>query len=272
MDYSPENASVLLSLIENSLQQDEGPSVKINRIWARILNLRMRALTNGLRQIIGETVFGGPFKGMKLTEKALNQYHSAALLGCYEHELHHIVESIIAKNYPHVLNIGCSVGYYAVGLALRMPQLNVDAHDFSPEARAACDEMARINQVGERVRVSGQFYGDDFARYENQRTLLLMDIEGGEAELLNPDRYPALKKMDIVVELHDLVVPGISKAVCERFAPTHSIELIRNQNFLPDLTRVLSPTSDLDPFDHLLMGWDGRNGPTPWGIFRVREL
>jgi hypothetical protein len=99
---------------------------------------------------------------------------------------------VIAKNYTRILNIGCSVGYYAVGLTLRMPHVIVEAFDIDP---------------------------------------------------------------------------SISKTICDRFVPSHAVELIRNRNYLPDVSSFVSPEQNLSPFDQLLLGWEGRDGATPWGVF-----
>jgi hypothetical protein len=208
---------------------------------------------------------------MILTKEALLIYQAPMLLGCYEHELHPVFKSVIAGTHTHILNIGCSVGYYAVGLAVRMPNATIEAFDIDAEARRKCLDMARANGVEDRVSVSGQFYGDDFAKYKDKNTLVLMDIEGAEKDLLNPEKYPSLRKMDVIVELHDLMDPTISKTISDRFASSHTIEIIKNRTSLPDVSKLLPEDYYLDPYDHILMGWECRDGKTPWGVFRVKK-
>ena len=267
MRYPPDAAQAILRMVNECMQSDDPPELKIRKVWWTLLYTRGRKLTKDLRDLVGDKIIGGPFKGMTLTNEALALYQSPMLLGCYEHELHPVSEKIIAGNYTHILNIGCSVGYYAVGLARRMPRVIVEAFDIDPEARRKCAAMAKINGVEDRIRISGEFRGEDFAAYADKKVLILMDIESAETTLLDPEKYPALRKMDIVVELHDLMDPTISKTVCDRFTPSHAVELIRNRNHLPDLNAFSSPGNDIGPFDHLLLGWEGRDGQTPWGVF-----
>src|SRR5687767_13183612 len=54
------------------------------------------------------------------------------LAGCYEAELRSLMEQIVRTPYTTVVDVGCAEGYYAVGLALRMPQVNVLAFDMDP--------------------------------------------------------------------------------------------------------------------------------------------
>ncbi len=271
MRFAPDNAKIVLGMIEDGLKDPAEPSLRLAKLWHKALFARCHGLTADLRQITGDKVHGGPFKGMKLTEDAILTYRTTVMLGCYEHELHPVFEKVIATPYTRILNIGCSVGYYAVGLAMRMPHVIIEAFDIDPEARRKCADLARANGVEDRVKISGQFYGDDFAKYAGEKILALVDIEGAETELLTPAAYPALRNMDVIVELHDVFNPAISKIVTERFRDSHAINFIPNQNFLPDMTGILAPGHYLDPFDHLLLGWESRDGATPWGVYTARD-
>jgi SAM-dependent methyltransferase len=270
MRFAPDDAKIVLGIIEGELKSPDEPSLRLARLWHMTLLARCRGLTADLRRIIGDTVHGGPFKGMKLTEDAIKSYRTAVMLGCYEHELHPVFEKVMATDYTRILNIGCSVGYYAVGLAMRMPHVIIEAFDIDPEARRKCAELARANGVEDRIKISGEFFGDDFAKYEGEKILALVDIEGAETELLAPAAYPALRKMDVIVELHDVFNPAISKIVTERFMGSHNIRFIPNQNILPDMTGILAPGHYIDPFDQVLLGWESRDGATPWGVYYAK--
>jgi hypothetical protein len=68
--------------------------------------------------------------------------------------------------------------------------------------------------------------------------LLIMDIEGGEGELLDPEDVPALAGCTILVELHPHAVPGVDEAVRARFTASHHIQEIlseprRREDFPP---------------------------------------
>lgn len=270
MEYTPAQAQLVLQTLSDQLARQEEPVLSCKKMLWIMVFMRCRVLTQMLSHLCDATVLAGPFKGMKLTPDALHAYNSCILLGTYEHELHDVIERVIASHYTRILNIGCSVGYYAVGLALRMPHMIIDAFDTDPEARRKCAEMAVLNGVQDRVRISGEFRPQDFASSADEKTLALVDIEGAELDLLDPATVLSLREIDVIVEMHDILMPGLSSILVERFALSHHINVIANQTILPDLKLLPESFPSVDAFDHLLLGWEGRDGPTPWGIFHAK--
>ncbi|MDD3289033.1 MAG: hypothetical protein PHX43_08580, partial [Alphaproteobacteria bacterium] len=236
------------------------------------LNYTQGVLLSGLiRARIGNKVYGGPFKGMTLIPEAMNNLYAPSLLGTYEHELHEIVERIIATPYKQILNIGCSFGYYSIGLALRMPNTKIYSFDIDPSAREKCLKMASVNGVTDQVVINGLFPGEDFAKYAGSETLVLMDIEGAETELLNPELYPALKGMDVLIELHDCIAPNISKIITERFSATHNIEIVKNRPKAFPLHEIFGEYQYIEHMDGMIATWEGRVGPTPWAFMTRKK-
>ena len=271
MNYANEDAANVLKIVETCLKEEGTPRYRLQCLWQSLHHLHARGLTNGIRKIVGDKVIDGLFKGMVLSEEALITYRAPILLGIYEHELIPVFEKIIADPiYTRILNIGCSVGYYATGLALRMPQVQIYAYETDPEARAKCANMLKINGVEDRVRLGGHFSGADFPTFVDSKTLVLMDIEGAEKDLLDPKLYPALKKMDILVELHDVFDPTITPTIFARFEATHELSLIRNKNIMPDVSKLFHESQYIDAVEQALLGWEARDGATPWGFFKVK--
>ena len=54
-------------------------------------------------------------------------------------------------------------------------------------------------------------------------SLVIMDAEGAECELLRPDLIPELSGCRILVELHDFILPGVGSDIATRFDATHEI-------------------------------------------------
>jgi len=221
---------------------------------------RHAAITNTLIARHGNVVQAGPFAGLRFTGQTSEGCAAPRLLGCYEHELHPHIERLIGQPFDAVLNIGCADGYYAVGLARRMPAVPVFAHDVEPQAQTGCRDVAALNGVAERVQVGGLFQGADFAAYAGRNTWLVMDIEGAERELLDPAAYPTLRDMTVLVECHDCFTPGISDEIARRFA-SHRITRVDHALAATALPVCLQ---NLGHFDQLLAVWEFRVGPTPW--------
>ncbi len=272
MKYPPEQATVFIDAAQKIIQSDAGPDVKLRELWKSLITLHSMALNYMLKCLTGGRVLSGPFKGMALLSEGIEQHSGAVLLGCYEKELHNAIERIIAEPYQQILNIGCSFGYYSVGLAMRMPTTAINAYDIDPAAREKCKAAAALNGVGDRIKISGEFRGEDFAAYTIKKTLALVDIEGAEMHLLDPARYPALRKMDLIVELHDCYDPSISKTILERFSPSHDIEFIQNKTSMFPFEDYLDPSVKIDPFDNLLLTSELREGPTPWAVMRTKSI
>jgi SAM-dependent methyltransferase len=146
------------------------------------------------------------------------------LIGSYEAELYGDVESILRSGgFDRILDVGCAEGYYAVGLAMRAPDARVIAYDLDPTARQYCSKLAVLNGVEERVDVRGKCTLEEMREVVSDRTLVVMDCEGAEVELLRPDAVPGLLGSSILVELHDFIVPGAGDTVRARFRESHNI-------------------------------------------------
>lgn len=148
-----------------------------------------------------------------------------------------------------------------MGLAFRMSRLQVFAFDLDPRARELCRRMAALNGVAARVHIAERCDHTTFQELGGAGTLVICDIEGGELELLDPARAPALADCDVLVECHDYVCPGVSAELAERFRPSHEVELIPNTWNNPNERPFLR---GLRPIQKFLAVWEGRPGLTPW--------
>lgn len=238
------------------------PSVaKLESALRYLSKWRAELVANSLIRQNGAQVLAGPFAGMAYPVRAAEGSRSARLLGAYEAALHPVIDRIITSAPDLVIDIGSAEGYYAVGLARRLPQARILARDADPQAQELCRTLAAANGVEGRVEVGGLFTHADFDLCTTTRAVVICDIEGAEAELLDPARAPGLAHADILVECHPAAAPGVTALLKTRFGPTHKITEIGRKiddSALPDWMEALS---DLD---RLLALWEWRGGPTPW--------
>ncbi len=243
------------------------PSVhQLNAALRHLAKWRSALLDNTLAARGGDTVLAGPFAGMAYPVRAAEGARAARVLGCYEAGLEPVIETIIARPYQAVVDIGCAEGYYAVGLARRMPQARVIARDTSAAAQDLCRALAAANGQ-DRVEVGGLWSHADFVLCDRVRTVVICDIEGAEGDLLDPVAAPGLASADILVEVHEGMVPGLLAKLAARFASSHRITRI-DRVLRPD--RLPGWTEDLSDLDRLLMLWEWRASPTPWLWMEVR--
>lgn len=233
----------------------------LNSAFRLLSKWRSKLVDNTLVAHCGTVILAGPFKGMNFVSATSEANVAPRIIGNYEAELHPVIETIIAADYQRLIDIGCADGYYACGFAFRMPNLIVHAYDINPAAQKQCGDLALKNGLSNRVEVRAEFAGEDFEKYVDGKALIFIDAEGLEEALLDPELYPALKKLAVLVECHDVFKPSISATLEKRFSETHLIQRIEpslHASALPDFFRGLSH------MDQLLAIWEWRMGPTPW--------
>jgi hypothetical protein len=251
-------------------QAQVNEAAQLNEALRLLAKWRSVLIQNTLLQQQGTVVTQGPLAGLDFLPQSAEGCHMAKLLGCYEQPLQPFIESAIAAAYPTILNIGCAEGYYAVGMARRMPQTQVLAFDLNPNAQQVCAVLAAKNGVSDRVQVGALFQVSDFATFHGQRVLVLCDIEGAEQDLLNPQAAPALAGMDLIVESHECLLPGITQALVDRFQATHDITLVPDDG-QRQLAQAPNWFNQLAHLDQLLATWEWRSGPTPWLVMKCKS-
>ena len=259
------NIHLLRHLIETLARTDLGTMDKLQAVYKMSLAHRMSAVGYAIAPLLEEVVASGPFAGMSYALAASEGCIIPKLLGCYEAELHDDLRIVAASNYETVLNIGCAEGYYAVGFARAMPMATVHAWDVDETARRRTMENAERNGVSGRMVISEKVVPTHFAQFDRQRVFVLCDIEGAEFELLNPEIAPALRKFDMIVELH----PGSGRDIelfIKRFEASHDTELRRPTLRDPNAYEVLAR---LPLFDRVLALTE-RLEETPWAILKSK--
>lgn len=211
-------------------------------------------LTHLARQRTNSRVQKGPFMGTRYVQVSQGSAYIPKLLGIYERELAPQVEALIVRSPKLVVDVGAAEGYYAVGLACRLPQARVIAFEMEPRGQEALQEMAELNEVWDRVELRGRCEPADLgvALGNASDVVVVCDVEGYEEKLLDPASVPALQRAAILVELHDFIVPDITETLKCRFLLTHKITQVwqapRSRSEFPwrTLGTALLPKSYLD--------------------------
>jgi hypothetical protein len=162
-----------------------------------------------VRDGFGSTIVAGPFAGLAYRTGPLGAVDLLApkLLGLYEQELHPAIEELVAARPGLVVDVGAAEGHYVVGLARRLPAARLVGFETREDQRSHLLHIAQHNGVGDRVDARGLADAAALAEVLVPGAWLVCDCEGGEVELLDPDRVPVLRDVAMVVEAHDLLVP-----------------------------------------------------------------
>ena len=165
----------------------------------------------------------GPFAGLSYPEATAKGSELAPkFLGSYESELHALIEALCTRPWTQVVNIGCGEGYYAVGLARRLPSAKIIASDTDPSARELCRRMAACNNTVSQVTVTDALDSARLALIVAGRpALVLSDCEGYEIDLFDNTSIPALQAAHLIIETHDFIRPAATPTLKARFAASH---------------------------------------------------
>jgi hypothetical protein len=171
-------------------------------------------------------VLAGPFAGMLLVRPPDTAREYAMLLGTYEMELRDAIERICATPPDLIVDVGSADGYYSVGLAMRCStSTRVIAFEKDEAVRERATKLATANNVASRIEFRGRCdlaaLNDALAAFG--RKLLLVDLGGGERELLDPNAVPAMSSCEIIAEMHASRVADIDELMESRFRPTHQL-------------------------------------------------
>ena len=186
-----------------------------------VLRPKRRFLFGRLRALSRNRVLSGPFAGMQLTGLPA----APELLGTYEREIFDVVRALATRPFRTLINIGARYGYYAIGMARLMSAVHVTAFEGDDEARAQLESATEANGVRGRVTIAGYCEVSDLAASleTDGDVLVVCDIDGGEAALLDPHVVGALTRATILVECHGPAESPTEPVMVHRFLPTHDV-------------------------------------------------
>lgn len=221
----------------------------------------------------GTAVLTGPFKGLKFPAAAFTHNLVPKLMGVYEFQLHGAVEAAISRRPRQVVDIGAAEGYYAAGLAMRLPEARIYAFDAAPVERKICHQVAVENALTERIKVNGICTTTWLQEHLRPGDFVFSDCEGGESALIDPKQVPALLNCDLLVETHDHEVPGVTNRLLERFRQTHEVTCLKGA-LAPQASLPIMESWSTDDYNQALNDGRASHHGRPdqdWLVFIARD-
>lgn len=238
-------------------------------VRAAALNWMRLDLNKTITNKKGSIVRFGLFKNLQLDESSGWDESGSTLqkiLGIYEQEILETLETL--GNFDTFVNIGAADGYYGFGLLHANLCKNVI---FFEKDQVSRDRIAlRAENFQTKVQVFGEATQDTLTKVFQEknygRTLVLMDIEGGEFNLLNYPAIHSFMEAIIIVEIHDFLEPNFDKQELERRLDSHfKITKIYNRTRrLPDDSQLNS----LHDNEKWLLISEGRITSMEWWVLR----
>ncbi len=189
-----------------------GQSYRLSSRIDAILEVRRHQISSDLTQKFDSTVRYGNFKGMKFANEGIWGASDSAnmLLGLYEREISDLlIQLAMTENRRYLIDCGAADGYFAIG-ALVSGEFNyVWAFEQSEQQRVNLKQNAKANSTEAQLEILGSAEEDFLERLEldskfkYETSTFLIDIEGGEYQILNQSNLLKLKDSVLIIELHD---------------------------------------------------------------------
>ncbi len=178
-----------------------------------------------LKTFFNERVYFGPFSGLKIPENLYSVLSLSEILGLYESCLHPIFEDVLNKNIKNAIIVGGNNGYYTAGLSYLFNPENFYVFEMDERMHFLIESWYKKNDL-KKPHILGEANDENFIEFQDGIDLLLIDCEGAEITLLNPDKFKWQKNTNIILELHPFYVNNLINLISKRFSKTHEIKLI----------------------------------------------
>jgi hypothetical protein len=223
----------MFSLIKNTLIRFKNLRISSRN---RILNEIKKEVYNVVKMSLGDRVGYGRFKGMVISTNGGwggEQDRVTQQLGLYEKEVVEVISQLSSADRIFI-DIGAANGYYAVGAALCLTYKKVIAYEMTDHGRNSIVLNSQLNGVSDKVEIKGCFDSKSISDLNGiigcEDFVFLVDIEGGEYEVLSEHFFSSFKKSYVIVELHPWLVNNVDR-ISELFSSakfTHNVTKIQN--------------------------------------------
>lgn len=199
--------------------------------YTKFSGRRRDQLSQQIDHLFNSKIAYGPFAGLQLpvNSKWSTSDRGSIILGLYEKEVLDYLES--TKAIDLFINIGAADGYYAAGVVFSGIAQRAIAYEIDLEAHETIREISVLNGIEKKIEIRGGFDGKALETLSSdliENTLVLIDIEGAEFELLDDHALELLSRYPIIIETHEFVEHGEEKLslLLDRIKRSHSVSRI----------------------------------------------
>ena len=178
---------------------------------------RRLLLSNQVGAAFGSTVKYGPFKGLMLDEDTRwsGADRPSMIFGFYELEVLDLIDRVSkTKEFETFIDIGAADGYYGVGVLVRSLFKRSYCFEISDAGQEIIRKNADINGVSDRISIFGRATKEFYKLIQcahSSKSLVLVDIEGSEFDILDKELFRAFQKSIFIIELHEWVENSAAK-------------------------------------------------------------
>jgi hypothetical protein len=203
-------------------------------IWrSETIRQRQERISLEVFDLCGGSVRYGPFKGLKLDRNPWwGRFDlGSQCLGLYELEILKKIEIECKKGSATFIDIGAADGYYAVGLLKSGMVDRAVCFEMSPEGRESIMRNWVNNGSPGDLQIYNQATEDSLlslSEKDVESSLILIDIEGAEFDVMSHQVFKKLNKCALIVEIHNWVDDFSSRysSLLRAASDTHQIKVI----------------------------------------------
>lgn len=232
-------------------------------------------LNNKIKNISKNKIISGPYKSVKFINSVqINagfKDYSSKFIGVYELQIQNLITDLQKKKkLENIINIGAGDGYHIISLIKNNFFKRGIAFEIEPKNRLILKKNLIINKVQKKITVLGEgnFATIKEAALKNKtnlnKTLFLIDIEGGEFTLFDEDNIKYFKNSILIIEDHSMLMK-------ENFLNIRKFFNLINKNFnvkiINNMNRDPYGISELKNFsddERWLMMSEGRGLQMRW--------
>ena len=208
--------------------------------------LRIRKIGEIVFQESNHKILCGPFRGVEIPVSLASSSPSWCagwILGTFEQQL---LEYVTSHRWRFVVNVGAAEGYYPVSLLKKGYAAQAIAFESLEVEQKKMKLFSELNGVDSKIKTIGHA-GPNFIHQidpdslTDGPSLMIVDIEGSEFDLLDSDTLGKLKNFHLVVEVHNFVVKEKDKIelFVKSLAQYHDIEIVtENSRNIPSRNEV----------------------------------
>ncbi|MDA9678027.1 FkbM family methyltransferase [Candidatus Pelagibacter sp.] len=177
----------------------------------QIINNKKKKIVNKIHKIFSGKVYKGPYKNLKISkEENWSIDLGSKLLGVYELEVQKTIENLCTKkNIKIFVNYGAAEGYHLTGiLKNKLAKFGIGV-EIDKNSLSILKNNLKLNKLEKKVKVLEKLKLNKLSDYINnkdiKKTLFLIDIEGGEYDLINSNTIKFINKSYLIIELHSFL-------------------------------------------------------------------
>lgn len=245
--------------------------------FKRAINSRRRQLALQIANHYNWQIAFGPFAGMKISRTSWwgQTDLGSKIFGFYESEVLDALLNIDREKYTNFIDLGAADGYYAIGVVYAGLFKKAFSFELSEQGRGVITKNAKLNNVSEKILVFGiadQNFNQLMPDVRLSESVLLVDIEGGEFDLLTNNVLNKLKNSILIIELHEFMVENGQSRLNELIARLQQWFTI---SWLTTGSRDMSQyemLEQLNDTDRWLLCSEGRTRLQKWAVCKPLSI